>query len=278
MKVGYAILYEDGELTISKDPILLQKKIDKDYWEFEDVNVPWENEATEIKTVRILDSVKSNCMRYWFKNFINLTTLIDFQNLNVSDCEDFSYMCFGCNQLKDIKSFYNWNVSNGIDFTGMFAYCTNLSDINSLQNWDVSNGTYFTQMFYYCTNLSDIDALQNWDVSNGMCFIGMFAYCTNLSDIRALQNLDVSNGTYFTQMFYYCTNLSDIDALQNWDVLNGIGFSGMFAYCENLIEIHLPSTLNQLEHGIFDHCNPNLKIHWKSHIYIYEDLFEYGNF
>ena len=66
--------------------------------------------------------------------------------------------------------------------------------------------------------------------------------------------------------------------MQNWDVLNGIGFSGMFAYCENLIEIHLPSTLNQLEHGIFDHCNPNLKIHLKEHVYTYEDLFEYGNF
>ena len=66
--------------------------------------------------------------------------------------------------------------------------------------------------------------------------------------------------------------------MQNWDVLNGIGFSEMFAYCENLIEIHLPSTLNQLESGIFDHCNPNLKIHLKEHVYTYEDLFEYGNF
>ena len=49
MKVGYAVLYEDGELVISKNHTLLQKKIIKDYGEFEDTNVSWINETNKIK-------------------------------------------------------------------------------------------------------------------------------------------------------------------------------------------------------------------------------------
>ena len=48
MKVGYVVLYEDGELIISKNHTLLQKKIIKDYGEFEDTNVPWINEIDKM--------------------------------------------------------------------------------------------------------------------------------------------------------------------------------------------------------------------------------------
>ena len=41
MKVGYAILYDDGTLTISKKHTILQKPIYKDYGEFDDNKIPW---------------------------------------------------------------------------------------------------------------------------------------------------------------------------------------------------------------------------------------------
>lgn len=41
MKVGYAVLYEDGTLTISKNYIILQKPILRDYGKFNDTDVPW---------------------------------------------------------------------------------------------------------------------------------------------------------------------------------------------------------------------------------------------
>ena len=94
MKVGYVVLYEDGELVISKNHTLLQKKIIKDYGEFEDTDVPWINEIDKIEKVHLLDQIKSNCMKKWFENCINLTTLIDFKNLDVSDCTDFSFMIY----------------------------------------------------------------------------------------------------------------------------------------------------------------------------------------
>ena len=38
MKVGYAVLYDNEELVISKNHTILSKKIYKDYGEFADTN------------------------------------------------------------------------------------------------------------------------------------------------------------------------------------------------------------------------------------------------
>ena len=51
MKVGYVVLYEDGELVISKEHTILQKPIYQDYGEFEDTDVPWINDSNEIEKV-----------------------------------------------------------------------------------------------------------------------------------------------------------------------------------------------------------------------------------
>lgn len=72
MIVGYAVLYKDGTLVISKKHTLLQKKIIKDYGEFEDTNVPWKKESSQIREVQILDQVKSNYLKKWFEDCINL--------------------------------------------------------------------------------------------------------------------------------------------------------------------------------------------------------------
>ena len=221
MKVGYAILYTDGELVISKNHTLLQKKIKKDYGEFEDTNVLWKNESNKIKKVKILDQVKSNCMNGWFENCINLTTLIDFKNLDTSDCTDFSSMFFYCNSLQNLNGLQTWNVSNGKDFSGMFFYCESLQNLNELQKWNVSNGTDFSYMFTYCVSLQTLNELKHWNVSNAT------------------------------------------------------KFSYMFNNCISLKEISLPNTLYILTKDMFEKCNSKLKIHWKKHIYTYEDLLEY---
>ena len=156
MKVGYATLYDDGELVISQSHTILSKKIYKDYGEFEDTSVPWKNESKNINNVKILDQVKSNCMKEWFDDCTNLTSLIDFKNLDVSDCADFSKMFWNCTSLQNISALEDWDVSNGIDFSCMFYYCRSLQDISALDSWNVSNGKYFSSMFRYCTSLQNI--------------------------------------------------------------------------------------------------------------------------
>ena len=173
MKVGYAVLYEDGELVISKNHTLLQKIIIKDYGEFEDINVPWKNESSQIKKVQILDQVKSNYMKKWFIHCNHLTTLIDFKNLNVSDC---------------------------VDFSSMFAYCKSLQDLNGVQKWNVSNGTNFSDMFYNCNSLQNLNGLENWNVSKGIDFSDMFYHCKSLQEISLSNTLDI----LIKEMFYQC--------------------------------------------------------------------------
>ena len=248
MKVGYVVLYEDGELVISKNHTVLKRKIIKDYGEFEDTDVLWKNETNKIKKVQILNQVKSNYMKEWFKCCINLTTLIDLKNLDTSDCTDFS---------------------------SMFAFCESLQNLNGLQNWNVSNGTNFSRMFGYCNSLQNLNGLRNWNVSNGVNFSYMFSNCKSLQDLNELSNWDVSNGKDFSYMFLNCKSLQDLKGLQNWDVSNCTDFLKMFEYCTSLQKILLPNTLSILRKDIFYKCNSTLKIHWKNHIYTYEDLLEY---
>ena len=174
MEVGYAVLYTDGELVISKNHTLLQKKIIKNYGEFEDTSVPWINKSSQIKKVQILNQVESNCTKAWFEDCINLTKLINFQNLDVSDCSDFSFMFYNCKSLQDLNGLQNWNVSSGTNFSRMFTSCESLQDLNGLQTWNVSNGTNFSYMFYNCNSLQDLNGLQNWNVSSGKDFSRMF--------------------------------------------------------------------------------------------------------
>ena len=187
MKVGYAILYDDGELVISKNHTILSKTIDIDYGEFEDddFNSPWYSDSKKIKKVRILDNVKSKCMNSWFYNCENLTTLIDFSYLDVSECTDFLEMFCGCKSLEKISTLQNWNVSNGQNFSWMFYYCTSLQDISALEDWNVSNGTDFSCMFRYCTSL------QNISLPNSLRYLdeNMFKDCNPNLKIRWKQHL-----------------------------------------------------------------------------------------
>ena len=175
MKVGYAVLYEDGTLVISKNHTILLKKIAINYGKFDDTNVSWKDELEKIEKVQILDQIKVSCLKEWFEDCINLITLIDFKNLDVSDCKDFSYMFNNCNSLQDLNGLQNWNVSNGTDFKSMFTYCVSLQDLNGLQNWNVSNGTEFSSMFEYC------ESLQNILVSNTLSILSkdMFYNCNS---------------------------------------------------------------------------------------------------
>ena len=141
--------------------------------EFEDTDVPWKNEIEKIEKVQILDQVKSNCMKAWFIDCLNLTTLINFKDLDTSDCTDFSEMFYNCQSLQELNELQNWNVSNGTDFTYMFAYCESLQDLNELQTWDISNGTEFLDMFYNCKSLEEISLSDTLNILT----IEMFELC-----------------------------------------------------------------------------------------------------
>ena len=193
MKVGYAVLYEDGDLVISKNYTILPKAIYEDYGEFEDTRFPWEYEYTEIKRVQILHQIKSNCMKEWFYHCYNLTTLLDFQNLDVSDCKNFAGVFLNCMSLINISSLKNWNVSSGKTFAWMFSFCLSLRDISSLSNWNVFKGKYFSYMFGHCESLLDITSFDSWNISYNVDVEGMFENCINLKEIYLSHTLKKLN-------------------------------------------------------------------------------------
>lgn len=85
----------------------------------------------------------------WFDGCINLTTLIDFKNLDVSDYADFSYMFRNCESLQDLKGLQNCR--------NMFSFCKSLQDLKGLQNWNVSNDEDFSDMFKNCSKVKEIE-------------------------------------------------------------------------------------------------------------------------
>lgn len=89
MKIGYAKLYKDGTLIISKKRFTINPNIVKSYTIDSYGKKPWKNECKLIKKVKIESFIKTNNIAFWFENCINLTTLIDFQKLDVSNCKDF---------------------------------------------------------------------------------------------------------------------------------------------------------------------------------------------
>ena len=180
----------------------IKEKSHKRLGEFEDTNVPWKKESIDIKKVQILNQVKSNCIKKWFLNCINLITLIDFQKLDVSDCVDFSYMFESCKSLQAINKLQTWNVSNGIDFSSMFAACKSLQDLNGLENWNVFNSSKFNRMFADCESLQDIKELKKWNLSNDTNFSAMFAFCKSLKEISLPNTLYILK----EEMFFNCNS------------------------------------------------------------------------
>lgn len=253
MKVGYAVLYDDGLLVISNAKLNLKRTVFKDFGEFEDDEIPWNREKQDInkiKQILINDKIKVSTMFNWFSNLIQLTEILGLRNINTSDCEDFANLFTNCSKLKSVYFLDDLDVSNGVDFSGMFKNCFNLENITSLQFWNMKNAENLGEMFYNCIKLKDMSSIENWNVSKVINFVRMCFNCI------ALKNLNLSN----------------------WNLLNGKIYTDMFNSCKGLQEIVLPSTILHIKSNMFRYCFPNTRIHWKNHIYTINDIEIYKNF
>ena len=128
--VGRAYLYEDGTLVITsknKNPIP-QKKIYYYYGYFYDFDIPWAGQCRLIKTVQICDTIKVTTMEDWFRECIHLKQFIGLENLDVSDCVNFSKTFYGCESLIDIN-LSNWKIQQKSICYHTFKYCTSLENV-----------------------------------------------------------------------------------------------------------------------------------------------------
>lgn len=132
----------------------------------------------------------------------NLNECVDFNDIDVSNVNNFRYTFYGTDFKQiDISS---WNVSQAEDMTYMFERLQNLVSIGDISRWDVSQVKTFEGMFDNCKKLESIGDLSNWNVSQVESFYRMFNQCENLKDIGDLSTWNVQNCKKFSFMFNGC--------------------------------------------------------------------------
>lgn len=155
----------------------------------------------DCKTLRNLPKLDvSNCdnLSYLFQN---CAKLINIPTLDTRKCVVFSNMFNGC-AVYDTLSI---NTQNGTTFSNMFGYASNLFHVD-LGN--TKNGTKFDYMFNKCEKLETISGL---NLSSMTSCGNMFKGCTNLTTIK------FASGSYIARnniSFADC-NILDIDTLQS---------------------------------------------------------------
>ena len=171
-----------------------------------------------------------------YKRINNLIDISSLENLDVSECEDLSFMFFGCVNVKNFDCLKNWDISKCKNLRGIFGYCS-FSNVNFLSFWKFYNAINLRSMFYYCYELNDIKGCKEWNVEKVEDFRFMFSNCKSLTDVNDLQNWNMQNAKYIGNMFSYCVNLNNINSLFKWKLNNKVNKDYIFLGCINLVNI-----------------------------------------
>ena len=148
----------------------------------------------------------------------HLTDVSCLENLDVGNCENLSYMFYGCVNIKKFDFLKSWNVGNCKSFKRMFGECR-FSNIDFLENWNFESCENLSEMFYSCKNLKNVNGAKNWNVKSVNNFSSMFKHCANLISVNELEKWDMKNAQNIEEMFRDCRNLVYINKLEKW-VLN----------------------------------------------------------
>ncbi len=120
------------------------------------------------------------CLRYWFSQCLNLTSISGLEYLNtenVTTMEGMFYNCYSFTKL-DLSSL---NTSSVTSMYYMFRNCTSLTELD-LTGFDVSSVTDFGSMFAGCKKLETIYATGDWTTAPASfsdC-LDMFSSCEKL--------------------------------------------------------------------------------------------------
>lgn len=180
----YAMLYTDGELVISSNPITATKTIAEDY---NKVNIdgytpPW-SYSSAIKTVTFKGAVKPvDCMS-WFLECNNLTKINNLENLYTSECEDMTSMFEGCSKLTDLD-LSGFETEKVDSMESMFKNCSSLQKLD-LSGFDTTKVNNMDEMFNGCTSLTLLD-ISNFDTKEVNSMKKMFYNCGNTRDAMKL--------------------------------------------------------------------------------------------
>lgn len=149
-------------------------------------------------------------------DLINITAT-DVPNLNETDTLS---NCFSdCLNLLTISNINNWDVSSVTNMTAMFFGSSFNSDISG---WDVSNVEIMVEMFRYNPNFNQ--PLNSWNVSKVEEMRSMFSR-TNVFN-QPLNNWNTSKVTDMGGMFYLASSFNQ--DISMWNISNVTDMEYMF--------------------------------------------------
>ena len=180
-------------------------------------------------------------MRFMFRGSSSLVGNSSFNNWDVSNVNDMTYLFFQCSLFN--QPIGNWNTGNVTTINGIFyqaasfnqpigswdvSNVTNMSDAflqsgfnQPIGDWDVSSAVSMTRMFYQCGFNQPIG---NWDTSNVTTMQEMFRGATSFN--QPIGNWDTSNVTNMAVMFRDATSFNQ--PIGSWNTSNVTNMAVMF--------------------------------------------------
>ena len=162
-------------------------------------------------------------------NFIDQTSLIELEYLDISKITNMSNMFKNCTNLVKVNT-DGWDVKNATNMSNMFNNCTNLIDLDTSE-WNVGKVTNMSSMFNGCSSLIDL-SISSWNVGNVTNMSSMFNGCSSLIEL-SISSWNVGNVTSIADMFNGCSSLIELN-ISSWNVGNVTDMSSMFAHCSSL--------------------------------------------
>ena len=240
----YVTLYEDGTLGFSHDETTIEgKTVAKRYGDvgdehytvgaYDSINnihpcdVPWFEDRESITTVEFVNKVSPKySTAAWFNTCLNLTEIINIENLYTCNVTDMSYMFNKCQNLENID-LSNFDTRNVTSVHAMLQACSEIKNLD-LSNFDTYNVISMSHLVNGCTKLETIN-VSSFDTSSATDMYAMFANCDALVTLD-ISNFDTHNVTRMLQMFYGSVNLTTIYVGLDWTDENA-DTTDMFLNC-----------------------------------------------
>ncbi|MBQ2680073.1 MAG: BspA family leucine-rich repeat surface protein [Firmicutes bacterium] len=217
---GWSFDKKSGRLTINGD--------------LGNVYKPFEKIADKVTSVAALKGSRIINGKDLFMDMDKLVSA-DLAELDVSVCEDMSYMFLRCASLASLD-LNTWNVSQVKTMADMFHSCRSLSSLD-LTNWDISNVENMSGMFDGCSNLVSIKTGPAWIPKKLTDTICMFGSCLKLRQLD-INSWSPARLEYCHMMFKFCESLTELD-LSSMNVTNVKSFYEMFIGCSSLRVLNL---------------------------------------
>lgn len=157
----YARLYNNGEFVLSANEIVNKENVKRDFGKVELQNeIPiWNENASDVLSVRFETAIKPTTCFYWFADMGNLTNIKNLENLYTDKSDSMKQMFYECGSLvhidtthfdtRNVTNLSSFNTSNVTSMKKMFANSTNLKAITVSSSWNTSKADT-SQMFENC--------------------------------------------------------------------------------------------------------------------------------